>query len=556
MAFGHSWQRAGSRERGAETGEQGAESGEYGILRKKAVLIGIFVSVLALVGGAFAGQLIHQERRGKQIYIKTTSPSGGEIKAIVGASRMEAPGAALPCVNCHARDGRGLIESGVTASNITWTELTKSYGVRHFTGREHPAYTEDTLAKAVTEGVDPAGNVLDVAMPRYSMPKQDLADLIAYLKALEIALDPGLSESTVRLGTFLPTQGRFGELGRAMRDILAAYVAEINAKGGIYNRKIELLVSEVEGSPASVAAAAQRMIDAEETFALVSPFVLGADREMAELVEAAEIPLVGPFTLFPADAASLSRFTFYLFSGLGEQVRAFVDFAATELQLPSPRGAILYPEYEIPPEILDGIREQAKKRGWPAVEAISHAPAGLDSLRFAQQLKKAGTTLLIFLGTWDDLMPVLAAGAGLGWTPYVFLPGTQAKREVLEAHSGFDKRIFLSYPSLPSDHTQSGAGELGGLFQRHGLSRGNLPAQISAYCAAKILVEGMKLAGRDLSREKLVTRLERLYNFETGLTPPISYGPNRRIGALGAYMVTVDLQKREFVPVSKWITPE
>ena len=36
-----------------------------------------------------------------------------------------------------------------------------------------------------------------------------------------------------------------------------------------------------------------------------------------------------------------------------------------------------------------------------------------------------------------------------------------------------------------------------------------------------------------LSREKMVTALEDLYEFDTGLTPPITYDPNRRIGARG-----------------------
>ena len=71
--------------------------------------------------------------------------------------------------------------------------------------------------------------------------------------------------------------------------------------------------------------------------------------------------------------------------------------------------------------------------------------------------------------------------------------------------------------------------------------------------AAKILVEGLKRTGRDLSREKLMRSLEKLYEFQTGLTPLITYGPNRRIGALGAHVVTVDLENNQFAPAGKWI---
>ena len=69
----------------------------------------------------------------------------------------------------------------------------------------------------------------------------------------------------------------------------------------------------------------------------------------------------------------------------------------------------------------------------------------------------------------------------------------------------------------------------------------------------KILVEALKRTGKNLTREELIKTLEGFYEYPTGLTPAITYGPNRRVGAMGAYVVTVDLQKKQFVPVGGWI---
>ena len=44
--------------------------------------------------------------------------------------------------------------------------------------------------------MDPAGNELAVAMPRYQMSPEDIADLIAYLKRIEADRDPGLTETS------------------------------------------------------------------------------------------------------------------------------------------------------------------------------------------------------------------------------------------------------------------------------------------------------------------------------------------------------------------------
>jgi hypothetical protein len=95
--------------------------------------------------------------------------------------------------------------------------------------------------------------------------------------------------------------------------------------------------------------------------------------------------------------------------------------------------------------------------------------------------------------------------------------------------------------------------ELIALAERHQLSSKHLVTMMSAFSAAKLLVEGLKLSGRDLSREKLITALEGFYKFETGLLPPITYGPNRRIGCLGAYVVAVDIENKGFTPASDWL---
>src|SRR3989442_3256734 len=135
-----------------------------------------------------------RESRGKQIYVRGTSPSGKEILAYLGESSMEMPGSAMACANCHGLDGQGKPEGGVSPSNLTWEALTKPYGVTHADGRQHPPYTERALELAITRGTDPAGNKLLRVMPRYQMSRDDLADLILYLKRLGNDLDPAISE--------------------------------------------------------------------------------------------------------------------------------------------------------------------------------------------------------------------------------------------------------------------------------------------------------------------------------------------------------------------------
>lgn len=165
---------------------------------------------LCLASPLSADGLSPLEKHGKQIYREATSPSAGEVTAIMGKDRIEVPAAIVPCVSCHGHDGLGRAEGGLVPSNITWEVLSKPYGVRRADGREHPPYDERLLKRSFTMGIDPGSNELDVAMPRYRMTNEAAEALVAYLKVLGSESDPGVDETRVRLGVILPPAGPLG----------------------------------------------------------------------------------------------------------------------------------------------------------------------------------------------------------------------------------------------------------------------------------------------------------------------------------------------------------
>lgn len=55
----------------------------------------------------------------------------------------------------------------------------------HEEGEEHPPYTDELIKRAITLGVNPAGEPLDLTMPRWRLSDQDLDDLLEFLKTLD-----------------------------------------------------------------------------------------------------------------------------------------------------------------------------------------------------------------------------------------------------------------------------------------------------------------------------------------------------------------------------------
>lgn len=123
---------------------------------------------------------------GERIYFTATSDSGQPITAEMAGMRMIHPGM-MTCATCHGPDGRGgrvtMMMGTFEAPDIRYSTLTRAdHDDAH---EEHPPYTDETIKRAITQGIDPAGEPLDWAMPRWQMSEQDLNDLLEFLKTLE-----------------------------------------------------------------------------------------------------------------------------------------------------------------------------------------------------------------------------------------------------------------------------------------------------------------------------------------------------------------------------------
>ena len=498
--------------------------------------------------------LTSQELRGKQIYLQGTSPSGKEILAYISESALEVPGSTVACVSCHALSGQGKPEGGIDPSNITWEVLTKPYGVRHSSGRKHPPYTDRALELAITRGVDPAGNKLLYAMPRYQMSKADLADLIVYLKKLGKDADPGIADNRITIGTSVPAKGPLSEMGNAVKEVLAASFAELNANGGIYNRQVDLKFVETGDTATDTRANIERLIRDEKIFAMAGAFLAGAEKEVVPLLAEQEVPLVGPLTLDPKIGSPLNRQVFYLMSGNAGQARALINFVAKQPDAKDRVLSVVYVPNELNTGIVDSVKNQAQKDGLRVGEVYEYAAGTFDAVATVKKFKETNASVVLFLGSASDLAPLMTEAEKASWFPQILLQSGGVTASVFDAPTGFENKVFFTLPSAPSDQTAEGLAEYRVLAEKYKLPPKHLAAQISAFTAAKLLIEGLKRAGKDLSRERLIQVLEGFYEYKTGLTPPITWGPNRRIGAMGAYVVRVDLKGKQFVPASGWVS--
>jgi hypothetical protein len=66
-------------------------------------------------------------------------------------------------------------------------------------------------------------------------------------------------------------------------------------------------------------------------------------------------------------------------------------------------------------------------------------------------------------------------------------------------------------------------------------------------------VEALRGSGADVSRAGLVSALESLRDVDTGVTWPVTFGTEGRVGLRGGFIVRLEEGSGELAPVSEWL---
>jgi len=506
--------------------------------------------LLCLTSAAHAMELSPAEAAGKRLYREGISVSGAEVSARIGVSGTAVPASTMPCAGCHGADGRGRPEGGVRPPDITWRRLSTPYGQQVRAGRSHPPYSDGAVAHAIIEGVDPAGNALDSAMPRFVMSSQDQLNLVAYLKRIEEDGDPGIQGSTLRLGTLLPSQGAMAPLGETMAAVLNGALAAINEAGGIHGRQLALQIVDPGPDAKTAEAALQTLTGEDGVFALIAPLAPALDGRIGELLEQARVPLVGSVSLLGGE--SDSPMIFEPLPGASEQLRALAGYAQNTLVLAADKTLIVYQDNPLDQHQAETLKRHLNGQGWSDVSLRAYSldqPVTVDA-------SMAAAKALFFLGRSADFVPMAQALQssiqGPALPPYLFAASAQVPADVWQVPASFSRRMFLAYPFIPGDWTEEGKAALASVRARSGLKGQYAVLQVDAYCSVLLVAEALRQIGRHPAREQLVKALEGLHDVNTGLTPLLGFGPGRRLGMSGAHVVTVDVQQQRFDLVSPY----
>jgi ABC-type branched-subunit amino acid transport system substrate-binding protein len=370
----------------------------------------------------------------------------------------------------------------------------------------------------------------------------------------------------------LPLTGTLAPLGQDIRDTLSAAFAEANEHGGIYGRRFELVVEDSRGDVSGTREATRKLIERDGVFALTGSFEPKGAGDTNEFLKRTEVPLIGPVTLSPHLTLPPNRFIFYLLPTFNDQARSLVDFISarrargqgSDLQTTSRQAtpsqperrvsaAVIYMSGELEADALEGLRAQAQLRSVDIVYEHGYEAGRFAPARVVEAMARKKPDYVFFFGAGADIASCAREMERARFSAPLVSSVMMLGREAFELSPETAARTLLAYPSaLPN---QSDFAEFLNLMQRRGVQLRSPAFQIIAYASAKTLIEAVKLSSRKLSRATLISALEGLRDYRTGVIPPLSFGPNRRVGVEGSFVVGIDLNNKRYVALSEQLVP-
>jgi len=364
-----------------------------------------------------------------------------------------------------------------------------------------------------------------------SLHKILLASLLA-LGLSQAHAEVGVTDSSITLGMSAPFTGPNGLYGMQMREAMLAHFDQVNKSGGVNGRKVELVTIDDGYETERTLANTKALIQDKQVFALMGYYGSTPTTEaMNKVFGPAKVPLVGTIsgagTLREPPASNPnSRYMFNIRASYADEAEAIVNQI---IALGLKNIAVFYQNDGFGKSGLEGVTNALKRANLTPVAVGTVERNSLDVAKATEAISKVNPQAVVMVTLYKPTAAFVKAMKQLGQFP-MFLTLSPVGAEVLAQELGNDARgIGISqvvpYPwndtiGIVRDY-QRLLDKQKDKFSYYGLE---------GYITARLMTEALKKAGKDVTREKLVSTLEGLQNFDLGGFK-INYSANSRQGS-------------------------
>ncbi len=350
--------------------------------------------------------------------------------------------------------------------------------------------------------------------------------LVAWLPLCASA-ENGVTNDKILLGQAAVFSGPAAQLGIQMRNGIKAYLDYINDKGGVHGRKIELVAEDDFYESARAPAASKKLIEEHKVFALVG--YVGTPTGVAHLpvVTQAKVPLVGMFTGAEVLRVPFNRYIFHVRASYYDETEKIVEQI---LSIGGRNVAVFYQNDAYGLAGLAGTEIAMQKRNLKVsvTSTVERNTVKVEAAVKTIQAAKPDAVVMIsaYTSIAEFVRQMQKAGSNATFYNVSFV-GSKALSDAL-GKDGVGVAISQVVP-FPWGTAVPVVKEYQQLSKKAGFTDYNFSA-MEGFLSAKVAVEGLRRAGRNLTREGYIAALEKMHDVDLGGFY-VGYSPTNRAGS-------------------------
>jgi branched-chain amino acid transport system substrate-binding protein len=327
----------------------------------------------------------------------------------------------------------------------------------------------------------------------------------------------GVTDTQVWLGTCGVLSGPVAYNGTQTYLGGKTYLDYVNDHGGVHGRKIHVRTYDDAYDPDKTFECFHKML---KDGAFAAAFFGGTPTaaKYAPMAEAAHVPMVGEHSGGQFLYDKLRPNMFLLRASYAEEAKALIDGLWENLG--ARKIAVAYQNDAFGAAIMSGAKEALKSHGTVPVALASFPRNSTDLSEAVKIIREAKPDAVIMATVYGPLADFVQRSYAAGWKPLVCAVSAVGPEAYIKAAGKNAEGTVISQvvPLFTRDDLPTV------VLYKKALKKyapGEQPnsTSLEAFVDGMVIVEGLRRAGRDLTRSKFLQALETLHDFDLGLGP-------------------------------------
>jgi ABC-type branched-subunit amino acid transport system substrate-binding protein len=376
---------------------------------------------------------------------------------------------------------------------------------------------------------------------------------------VQISIAPvgiGVTETEVTFGSSLALQGHAGYLGQETLRGAMSYLNHVNEQGGVHGRTIRLITRDDSYDPPKCLDNTQRFLIEDKVFGLFCYVGTPTTVKILPLIEEAKVPLLGMFTGANALREPFLPYLLNVRASYYQETSAAVEHLVQDLKLK--RIAVFYQYDAFGFDGLTGTELALKRFGLEPVARGSYVRGTHDIREGLERIRESGAEAVVMIGTSDPCANFIRKSQESGYSPIFymvsFVGAKELSRNLLQtdiSQVGVVMSQVVPPPIMRDGSVAESAQEFVRLLEQYYPGEEPNFVGFEGYINAKVLVEGLQRAGRDLTRESFLGAISSMTDFSLGGDVRLTFGPEDHQGMDKVYFTR--LHEGRFILLENWV---